>query len=314
MAPIMAPLRLAFMGAPAFALPSLRRLHAAGHRILAVYSQPPRPAGRGQHARPTPVAALASDLGLPVRTPLSLKSAEEQDAFRALALDAAVVVAYGLILPAAILAAPRLGCLNLHPSLLPRWRGAAPIQRAILEGDPETGATIMLMGEGLDSGPILAQRRLPIDPGETAASLHDRLAEEGAALLAEALSDWAATRIVPRPQPAGGVTYARKLSRAESRLDWRQPARRLERQVRALTPWPGSDFVLDGRRVRVLRAALAEGSGAPGEVLDCGSGRLVVACGEGALELLELQREGRAALAAAAFLRGLPVAPGTVLP
>ena len=309
----MAPLRLAFMGAPAFALPSLRALHAAGHRILAVYSQPPRPAGRGQHQRPTPVAALAAELGLPVLTPLSLKSAEEQEAFRALGLDAAVVVAYGLILPAAVLTAPRLGCLTLHPSLLPRWRGAAPIQRAILEGDRETGLSIMLMDEGLDSGPVLAQRRLPIAADETAASLHDRLAEAGARLLCEALADWAATRIVPRPQPAAGVTYARKLGRAESRLDWNLPAERLERQVRALAPWPGSDFALNGQRVRVLRARLAEGGWAPGQVLESGPHRLVVACGAGALELLELQREGRAALPAAAFLRGFPIAAGTRL-
>jgi len=307
-------LRLAFLGAPEFALPSLAALLEAGHEISAVYSQPPRPAGRGQRERPTPVAAFAAERGLAVRTPSSLKSPEEQEAFRALALDAAVVVAYGLLLPPPILEAPRLGCLNVHPSLLPRWRGAAPIQRAILEGDAETGVTIMLMDQGLDSGPVLARRTTPLDARETGASLHDRLAAEGAGLLVETLADWAATRIVPRPQPTAGVTYARKLSREESRLDWRQPALRLERQVRAFFPWPGSFFEVEGQRIRVLEAALGSGRGEPGTVLDRGPGRLVVACGAGALELLRLQREGKAALPAADLLRGFPVAAGTVLP
>jgi methionyl-tRNA formyltransferase len=309
----MARLRLAFMGAPAFALPSLKALIAAGHEIAAVYSQPPRPAGRGQRERATPVAAFAAEQGLPVRTPASLKSEEEQDAFRLLALDAAVVVAYGLLLPLPILEVPRLGCLNVHPSLLPRWRGAAPIQRAILEGDSETGVSIMLMDEGLDSGPVLARRKIPITATDTGASLHDHLADEGARLLVEALGDWAATRIVPRPQASAGVTYARKLSRAESKLDWQLPAERLERQVRAFSPWPGSVFELSGQRVRVLRAAFGEGRGEPGTVLDRPN-RLVVACGQGSLDLLELQREGKGPLPAADFLRGLPVPPGTVLP
>ncbi|HKY93884.1 MAG TPA: methionyl-tRNA formyltransferase [Kiloniellales bacterium] len=306
-------LRLAFLGAPEFALPTLGALIDAGHEIAAVYSQPPCPAGRGQRERPTPVAAFAAERGLLVRTPASLKPPDEQDSFRMLALDAAVVVAYGLLLPLAVLEAPRLGCLNVHPSLLPRWRGAAPIQRAILEGDVETGVTIMLMDEGLDSGPILARRKTPITATETGASLHDRLAAEGARLLVEALGDWAATRIVPRPQPSAGVTYARKLSRAESRLDWRQPAERLERQVRAFFPWPGSFFELQGQRVRVLSARLGEGRGEAGSVLTR-PGRLVVACGQGSLDILELQREGRAALPAADFLRGFPIPAGTVLP
>jgi methionyl-tRNA formyltransferase len=304
--------RLAFLGAPEFALPTLKALLDAGHEIAAVYSQPPRPAGRGQRERPTAVAAFAAERGLLVRTPASLKATDEQDAFRMLALDAAVVVAYGLLLPLPILESPRLGCLNVHPSLLPRWRGAAPIQRAILEGDSETGVTIMLMDEGLDNGPILARRKTPITATETGASLHDRLAEDGARLLVEALSDWAATRIVPRPQPSAGVTYARKLSRAESRLDWQQ-AERLERQVRAFFPWPGSFFELNGQRVRVLRSTFGEGRGEPGTVLDR-PGRLVVACGLGSLDLLELQREGKAALPAADFLRGFPVPAGTLLP
>jgi len=306
----MSRLRLAFMGAPEFALPSLAALLDAGHEIAAVYSQPPRPAGRGQRERPTPVAAFAAERGLAVRTPTSLKTQEEQEAFGALALDAAVVVAYGLLLPPPILEAPRLGCLNVHPSLLPRWRGAAPIQRAILEGDAETGVSIMLMDQGLDSGPILARRAMPLEATATGASLHDRLAAEGAALLLEALADWSAMRIVPRPQPAAGVTYARKLSRAESRLDWGQSSVRLERQVRAFFPWPGSWFERDGQRIRVLKAALDAGQGQAGTVLDRGAGRLVVACGEGALELLEVQREGKAAMAAADLLRGFPMPAG----
>lgn len=306
-------LRLAFMGAPDFALPALRALIEAGHEIAAVYSQPPRPAGRGQRERPTPVAAFAAEAGIEVRTPIRLKTSEAREAFNALGLDAAVVVAYGLLLPPAILEAPRLGCLNLHASLLPRWRGAAPIQRAILEGDSESGVTIMLMDEGLDSGAILAQATVPITAETTGAGLHDELAALGSALLVTTLADWAAGRIEPRPQPEEGVTYAAKLSREESRLDWQQPAARLERQVRAFTPWPGSFFEQGGQRIRVMKAALANGEARPGEVLQAAEGHLLVACGEGALELLELQRQGKAALAAADFLRGFALPPGTQL-
>jgi len=303
-------LRLAFMGAPDFALPTLDALIAAGHEIAAVYSQPARPAGRKQVLTDTPVGATARALGLPLRTPASLKTPEAQADFAALDLDAAVVVAYGLLLPRPILTAPRLGCLNLHASLLPRWRGAAPIQRAILAGDDKSGVTIMQMDEGLDTGPVLAARSVALTPETTGRSLHDRLAGLGATLLVETLEAFAAGRLAAQPQPAEGATYAAKLSRAESRLDWSRPAVVLERQVRAFTPWPGSHFECAGQRIKVLRAALAEGRGRPGEVLDRG---LSVACGEGALCLLELQRPGRAPQPAEAFLRGFPLPPGTCL-
>jgi methionyl-tRNA formyltransferase len=308
-------LRLAFMGAPDFALPTLAALLAAGHRVAAVYSQPPRPAGRGQQEQPTPVAAFAAARGLPVFTPASLKPAGEIARFRALDLDAAVVVAYGLLLPPEILAAPRLGCLNLHASLLPRWRGAAPIQRAILAGDRQSGVSVMLMDQGLDTGPVLARAAIALTPATTGASLHDLLAPLGARLLVETLAQHAAGMLAPQPQPAEGVTYAAKLSRAESRIDWGKPALLLERQVRAFTPWPGSHFELPGaqgggQRVKLLRAELAEGAGLAGTVLD---EQLTVACGQGALRLLELQREGRRPQAAPEFLRGLPLPPGTQL-
>jgi len=307
-------LRLAFMGAPDFAVPTLAALLAAGHTLAAVYSQPPRPAGRGQQAQPTPVAAFAAARGLPVLTPTSLKPPEEVARFQALGLDAAVVVAYGLLLPPAILAAPRLGCLNVHASLLPRWRGAAPIQRAILAGDTESGVSIMLMDRGLDTGPVLAREAVALGPQTTGASLHDSLAPLGARLLVETLARHATGQVEPQPQPAEGVTYAAKLSRAESRIDWGKPAVLLERQVRAFTPWPGSHFELPGatgsQRIKLLRAALAAGAGLAGTVLD---EQLTVACGQGALRLLELQREGRKPQPAAEFLRGLPLAPGTRL-
>ncbi len=307
----MAGLRLAFMGAPDFALPALSALIDAGHDIVAVYSQPARPAGRKQALRDTPVAAEAKRLGLEVRTPTSLKTPAAQADFAALRLDAAIVVAYGLILPRALLAAPRLGCINLHASLLPRWRGAAPIQRAILAGDEESGVSIMQMEEGLDSGPVLARQSLPIGAETTGQSLHDQLAEVGARLLVSTLDGVRAGRATAVPQPAAGVTYAAKLSRAESRLDWRQPASALERQVRAFTPWPGSHFEFAGERIKVLGAVLQAGSGEPGRVLD---DALTVACGDGALRLTALQRPGRAAQAAEAFLRGFAIPAGTLLP
>ncbi len=306
----MTSLRLAFMGAPDFALPTLHALLAAGHEIVCVYSQPARPAGRKQALRDTPVAAAAKALDLPLRTPESLKDPASHQAFRDLDLDAAIVVAYGLLLPKAILQVPRLGCINLHASLLPRWRGAAPIQRAILAGDRESGASVMQMDEGLDSGPVLAECRVPIGPQTTGASLHDALAEQGARLLVESLAALAEGHLQARPQPAEGVTYAKKLSRAESGLDWTRPAVELERQVRAFTPWPGSHFEVEGTRIKLHAAALAEGKGRPGEILD---ERLTVACGAGALRLLELQRPGKAAQPAEAFLRGFPIAKGTRL-
>jgi len=312
MGPTRMRLRLAFLGTPDFAVPCLCALAAAGHEIAAVYSQPPRPAGRGQKTRPSPVQALAEAEGWSVRTPCSLKDAAEQAAFAALDLDAAVVVAYGLILPKAILAAPRLGCLNVHASLLPRWRGAAPIQRAILAGDQETGVTIMLMDEGLDTGPMLLAERVPIGSKANASELHDVLAATGARLVVEALEGLAAGRLAPKPQPDEGITYAAKLSRAESALDWRRPAAELERQVRAFAPWPGATAKIGGETIKVLAAeVLKDGADrTPGTVLDQ---RFTVACGQGALRVTQVQRAGKAALAAADFLRGFALAPGTRL-
>jgi len=306
-------LRLAFMGTPDFAVPSLTALAAAGHEIACVYSQPPRPAGRGHKEQTSPVHRLAEERGWRVRTPASLKGADAQRAFADLTLDAGVVVAYGLILPSAILAAPRLGCLNLHASLLPRWRGAAPIQRAILAGDPETGVTVMQMAEGLDSGPILLQRAVPIGRATTAATLHDELAALGADLLVAALAGLAAGTLAGRPQDEAAARYADKLARAEGRLDWSRPAAELARQVRALTPWPGAFAELPaGGRLKVLAAeAVDDAGGTPGELLD---DALTVACGVGALRLVEVQKAGKAPLAGAAFLRGARLAPGAVLP
>ncbi len=314
--PPVAPLRLAFMGTPDFALPSLRALADAGHEIAAVYAQPPRASGRGQKERPCPVHALALERGWPARTPVNLKDPGTQAAFVDLGLDVAVVVAYGLILPPAVLAAPRLGCVNVHASLLPRWRGAAPIQRAILAGDAETGVTIMAVDEGLDTGPLLLAEAVPIAAAETAETLHDKLAGLGAGLIVTALEGLAAGRLPARPQSAEGVTYAAKLQRGEGRLDWRRPAVELERAVRAFTPWPGAQFEApggpSGERIKVLAAEVATGdsAAAPGTVLDA---RLTVACGEGALRLCKVQRAGKAALDAEAFLRGFDLAPGTRL-
>ena len=305
-------MRVIFMGTPEFAVPALDALRAAGHDIVAVYTRPPRPAGRGQKERCSPVHAFAVAQGIPVRTPLSLKNGEEARAFAELGADVAVVAAYGLILPRAILEAPRHGCLNIHASLLPRWRGAAPIQRAILAGDEESGVTIMQMDEGLDTGVILLQEVTPIDARTSAAELHDRLANIGARLIVEALARLATGGLTARPQPANGVTYAVKLGRGEGRLDWSRPAVVLERQVRAYDPWPGAWFEIAGARIKVIKAELAAGNpGAPpGTVLD---DRLTIACGTAALRLLEVQAAGRAAMDAGAFLRGRPIAPGTRL-
>ena len=299
-------LRLIFMGSPDFAVPSLEALLAAGHQVVGVYSQPPRPAGRGQHERPSPVHARALAAGLPVHTPASLKSAEAQEQFARLAPDLAVVAAYGLILPKPVLAAPRYGCINIHASLLPRWRGAAPIQRAILAGDTETGVTIMQMEAGLDTGPMLMRQRLPIGPTTDAQALHDELAALGARLVVQALDRLPA--LTPEPQPADGVTYAAKLGKDEGQLDWTCPAEELDRRVRAFTPWPGAWFSHAGERIKVLAATLAAGEGAPGVVLD---DRLTIACGRGALRLLTVQRAGRAPLDAGSFLRGYPLPAGT---
>jgi len=303
-------MRLAFMGAPDFAVPTLDALWKAGHEIAAVYSQPARPAGRRYELRPTPVAARAEALGLEVRTPTSLKDTAAQAAFAALDLDAAIVVAYGLILPPAILEAPRYGCLNVHASLLPRWRGAAPIQRAILAGDEQSGISIMQMDAGLDTGPVLAKAATPIGEETTGESLHDRLAAMGPPLLLEVLDAILAGTAAAEPQPSDGATYAEKLSRAESRLDWTKPAELLARQVRAFYPWPGSHFDYEGQPIKVLAAELAEGEGHAGSVLDAA---LTIACGKGALRPTRLQRPGKAAQPLDAFLRGFPIPAGTQL-
>ena len=301
------PLRLAFMGSPAFAVPTLHALHRAGHQVAAVYAQPPRPAGRGQALTPCPVHAAAEALGLPVRTPARLRGdAEAQATFAALDLDAAVVAAYGLILPAAMLAAPRRGCLNVHASLLPRWRGASPMQAAILAGDAETGVTIMQMDAGLDTGAMLLREAVPLGPRATAPELHDALAALGARLVLRALDEAPA----PVPQPAEGATYAPKLARADGRLEWTRTAGELDRQVRALNPWPGTYAVLGGEVLKVHDASPEAGEGSPGAALD---DQLLVACGEGALRLLRVQRPGRAPMDAAALLRGLAVPAGTRL-
>ncbi len=304
----MSPLRLVFMGTPDFSVAILAALLEAGHHVAAVYSQPPRPAGRGHKEQPTPVHAFAAARGIEVRTPKSLKGEDEQRRFADLGADVAVVAAYGLILPAAILRAPRRGCLNVHASLLPRWRGAAPIQRAIEAGDAETGVTIMQMDEGLDTGAMLLADRLPIGPQTDAQDLHDRLAAQGAGLMVRALAGL--DGLTARPQPDQGVTYARKLAKEEGRLDWTRAAAALDRQVRAFTPWPGVWCQVGGERLKVLRACPAEGRGVPGTVLD---DALAVACGDGALRLLRLQRPGKGPMDAADLLRGFPLPPGSRL-
>lgn len=303
-------LRLAMMGTPDFAVPTLDALVNDGHEIACVYAQPARPAGRGQKPRPSPMEAWARDHSIDVRTPVSLKDPAEQQAFRDLRLDAAVVAAYGLILPKPVLEAPRLGCLNVHASLLPRWRGAAPIQRAIIEGDAETGVTIMQMDAGLDTGPILMTEDLPILPTDTGQSLHDKLAEIGAWLILRALDGVASGTLKGTPQPADGVTYARKIERDDAKIDWRQPAARLERTIRAFNAWPGTFFEHGAERIKVWGAEVAGGTSQPGLVLD---DRLTVATGDGALRLTRLQRAGGKAMDADAFLRGYPIAKGTAL-
>ena len=296
--------RLAFMGTPDFAVATLDALILAGHDIAAVYCQPPRQAGRGHKLQPSPVQRRAEEAGLPVRYPVKL-APEDCAAFKGLDLDVAVVAAYGLLLPQAALDAPRFGCINIHASLLPRWRGAAPIERAILAGDDETGVTIMRMEKGLDTGPMLLVERVPIAPRATAAGLRGDLAGLGARLILRALD--AIETLQPQPQPEDGVTYAKKLTREEERIDWTKPARTLERQVRAIPSW----FEARGERIKLIASAPVEGSGAPGTVLD---GAPTIACGEGALKLLKLQRPGRGPVEADAFLRGFALPPGTVLP
>jgi methionyl-tRNA formyltransferase len=303
-------LRLAFLGTPGFALSILRALASSRHEIAAIYCQPARPSGRGQKPNPSPVERAGRELGAPVLTPARLGPAEVEE-FAALGLDAAVVASYGLILPAAMLKGPRLGCLNVHASLLPRWRGAAPIERAIMAGDRETGVTIMQMDEGLDTGAIVLAEKIPIGPRTTAPELYERMSEVGARLLLAALDGLALGTLAPHPQPRDGATYAKKIAREEGHLDWRRPAVELERAVRALSTQPGAYFEAK-ERIKVLSAEVASSGGAsPGTVLD---DLLLIQCGEGAIRPLVLQRPGRAALETAAFLRGFAVPKGTLLP
>jgi methionyl-tRNA formyltransferase len=302
-------MRLAFLGTPDFAVPTLTELVGQGHDIAAVYSQPPRPKGRGYETDPTPVAKAAANFGIPVRTPLTLKNAEAQAAFAALDLDAAIVVAYGLLLPKPVLDAPKFGCFNLHGSLLPRWRGAAPIQRAIMAGDSETGVMVMRMEEGLDTGPVLMAERTPV-ARKTYGELHDELARLGADLMARAMSAIALGQASETPQPEEGATYAKKILKDEARIDWAKPARDLDCLIRGLSPFPGAWCELKGERLKVLFADPVEGKGAPGEALD---DKLTVACGDGALRLRSLQRPGKSAMAADDLLRGYAVPKGTML-
>ncbi|WP_095587347.1 methionyl-tRNA formyltransferase [Actibacterium ureilyticum] len=297
-------MRVIFMGTPEFSVPVLDALVDAGHDIAAVYCQPPRPAGRGKKERPTPVHARALELDLPVRHPRTLKSPETQAEFAALDADVAVVVAYGLILPQAVLDAPRHGCLNIHASLLPRWRGAAPIHRAIMAGDAETGICIMQMEAGLDTGPVLLRDATPIGAEETTQDLHDRLSAMGAELIVRALQR--PSDLTPEPQPDQGVTYADKIAKAEARIDWTQPAAQVSRQIRGLSSFPGAWSVLNGERIKFLRCRIVPGSGQPGQILN----GLTVACGDGAVEITVAQREGKRAMPTIEVLRGLDLPAG----
>ena len=296
-------MKIVFMGTPEFSVPILDALHHM-HEIVAVYCQPPRPAGRGKADRPSPVQARAAALGLPVRHPAKLRSDDAVAEFTALKADVAVVVAYGLILPQAILDAPRFGCLNIHASLLPRWRGAAPIQRAIMAGDRETGVCIMQMEAGLDTGPVLLREQVAIGAEETTAELHDRLSALSARLIVEALERLPLPAV---PQPFEGVTYAAKIDKFEARVDWTRPAEEVDRLIRGLSPFPGAWVQVNGERVKLLRSRLAEGNGTPGQVLH----GFTVACGTGAVEITEVQREGKRPMAVAEVLRGL-ILPATL--
>lgn len=307
-------MRIAFLGTPDFAVACLAELVASGHEIVCVYSQPPAPRGRGQELKPSPVHAFAEGLGLPVRTPVSMKTPEEIEAFQALELDAAVVVAFGQILVRDVLEAPKLGCFNLHASLLPRWRGAAPIQRAIMAGDPVTGVQVMRMSEGLDEGPVLLSESVRIDALDTVASLHDRLAAVGARILPVALAAIERGGAIETPQSEEGVTYAKKIKPAEARIDWSRPAAEVDRHIRGLSPFPGAWFEAPSEkgpvRVKALLSKVEDADGAPGAVLD---DALLIACGEGSVRLLKAQREGKGVQEAEVFVRGFPLAAGTVL-
>jgi len=295
------------MGTPAFAVPTLEALHEAGHDIVAVYTQPPRPAGRGKQLQRSPVHQAADALGIEVRHPETLRDMEAHADFLALEPDVAVVVAYGLMLPQPILQGPKHGCFNVHASLLPRWRGAAPIQRAILAGDHVTGVTIMRMERGLDTGPMLASARVPIED-KTSGELHAELAEIGARLMVETLAQ--IDQLKPEPQADLGATYAAKIDKAETRIDWSKPAELIEREVRAFAPFPGAWLELGGERIKLHKARVIGGNGAPGTVLD---DAFTIACGDAAIRPLVLQRAGKPAMTTEEFLRGRPVAPGTVL-
>jgi methionyl-tRNA formyltransferase len=304
------PLRLIFMGTPEFAVPTLLELVAHGHQVAAVYSRAPKPAGRGMKLQPTPVEIEARRLGIPVRTPSSLKTPEALAEFRADDADAAIVVAYGMILPQAILDVPKLGCFNLHASLLPRWRGAAPMQRAIMAGDAETGVMVMKMDAGLDTGAVAMAERIAISDEMTATDLHDALARLGADLMVRAIGALERGKLQLTRQGDAGVTYAAKIEKGEARIDWNRPAREVLRHIHGLSPFPGAwcEMPIEGEpvRVKILRGAMADGAGAAGEVLD---DRLAVACREGAIRILELQRAGKAPMKAAEFLRGTPLLP-----
>jgi len=303
-------LRIVFMGTPDFAVPTLSALLGSVHQVVAVYCQPPRPAGRGMALRPSPVQMLAASAGLPVLTPLSLRPSETVAVFAAHEADVAVVAAYGLLLPTAILPLPSHGCLNLHPSRLPRWRGAAPIQRTLMAGDPETAICIMRMEAGLDTGPVCLAEQVRIPPSMTAGELHDLAAERGAELMLAALAALEADKLVCRPQPTEGITYAAKIDKTEAHIDWRRPATHVCDHIRGLSPFPGAWFELGPERLKVLRAEVSRGHGEPGRVLD---DSLVVGCGEGAVRLLELQRAGRKPMPALELLRGHLVPVGTQL-
>jgi methionyl-tRNA formyltransferase len=308
-------MRLVFLGTPEFSVTVLAALVEAGHEILCAYSQPPAPRGRGQTLKPSAVHAFAEAHGIAVRTPASMRDPAEIEAFRALEADAAVVVAFGQILPGEVIDAPRFGTLNLHASLLPRWRGAAPIQRAVMAGDSMTGVEVMRITEGLDEGPVLATATVRIGPLDTAGSVHDRLAVAAADLIVRTLPEVEAGRAVETPQAEEGVTYAKKIRAKEARLDWTKPGREVDWKIRGLSPFPGAWFVLPTEkgevRVKALLSTVEDADGAPGEVLD---DRLLIACGEGAVRLLKVQREGRGAQDAEVFLRGQPVAKGARLP
>jgi methionyl-tRNA formyltransferase len=305
-------MRVVFMGTPEFSVPTLTEIVSSGHEVVAVYTRAPKPAGRGQAERKSPVHEAAEGFGIPVFTPKSLKGLDEQGVFALHDADVAIVVAYGLLLPKAILEAPRMGCLNLHGSLLPRWRGAAPIQRAVMAGDSQTGVMVMQMDEGLDTGAVAVGEVIPIGPDMTAGELHDQMMRVGADLMGRALAALERGSLDFKPQPEDGTTYAKKIEKAESRIDWSRPAGEVHNHIRGLSPFPGAWFEVElgGKpvRVKVLRSSLADGSGAPGTVL----GDLTIACGSGAVRLVQVQREGKSAMDAATFLRGVGTMPGVV--